>query len=137
MRFSLAVAFAWIAIGGSGLTQQSATFVKVKPSSSEKVKQSAPLSVGRSTGPVTTASAANARDLQALEHHNAIKPLPSSPTTQKGSSQPAGKKTAAALTPAKEKNPPMNFGASLAPKDSGLEHKGADPLDGRLRKRHQ
>jgi hypothetical protein len=133
MRFSLTAALLLTAITGTGLAQQSTTF-KVKPSSSEKVKQSAPLPVGKGTGAATTASAANAKDLQALEHQSASKPHPSSPTA----SQATGKKTAAALTPSKDKpNPPINFAASPASKDSGLVHKGADPLQGRLRQGHQ
>jgi hypothetical protein len=137
MRFSLAAALILTAITGSGLAQQSTTF-KVRPSSSEKVKQSPPLPVGKSSGPVTTASATNAKDLQALERQSAIKPHPSSQAASKTSSQPAGKKTVAAFSPSKDKpNPPMNFAASPASKDSGLVHKGADPLQGRLRQGHQ
>ena len=140
MRFSLTaalIALILTAITGSGLAQQSNTF-KVKPSSSEKVKQSAPLPVGKSTGAATTASAANAKDLQAVEHQSASKSHALSPTVSKMSSQATGKKTPATLTPSKDKpNPPINFAASPASKDSGLVHKGVDPLQGRLRQGHQ
>ncbi len=137
MRFFLTAALILTAITGSGLAQQNTTF-KVKPSSSEKVKQSAPLPVGKTPGMGNTASAANARELQALEHQSAFKSHPPSQTSSKTSSQPKGKKPAAAFAPSKDKpNPPINFAASPASKDSGLVRKGADPLQGRLKQGHQ
>jgi hypothetical protein len=124
-----------MSISLNGLAQQSST-LKVKHSNPEKLKQSAPLSLGKSNGAGTTASAANAKDLQALEHQSAIKG-PSAAAGSKASAQPAGKKSATAPPPLKDKaNPPINFGASPTAKNSGLVSKGPDPYKGRLRE-HQ
>jgi hypothetical protein len=126
-----------MAISVTGLAQQTST-LKVKHSTPEKVKQSPPLSLGKTPGMGTTASAANAKDLQALEHQAAApKPGPSSQTAAKASPQSPGKKSAAPLTPIKDKsNPPINFAASTAPKNSGLVTQGSNPYKGRLRE-HQ
>jgi hypothetical protein len=140
MRISLTATVVLItsamAISVTGSAQQTST-LKVKHSTSDKVKQSAPLSVGKTPGSGTTASAANAKDLQALEHQSAPKPGPASQTASKASAQSPGKKGAAPLAPIKDKsNPPINFAAAPAPKNSGLVTQGPDPYKGRLRE-HQ
>jgi hypothetical protein len=126
MRFSLAVAVVLMGISVSGLAQQSNEF-KVKHSTPEKVKQSAALPVGNTTGPGTPS--ANAKDLQALEHQAAGK---------SASSQAGGKKTAPALKPVKDQpNPKINFSTPGGAKKSGLISQGSDPYKGRVRHSHQ
>src|SRR5277367_4704428 len=102
MRFSWAVAVAVAGISVSSWAQQAHeknTF-KVKPSAPERSAK--PSSTGvKTTGP-GTASAANAKELQAAERQSKVP----------GSSRSA-KKTGPALKPVKDKsNPPINFGAS-------------------------
>jgi len=140
MRFSLAVAVMLAAASMSSLAQKNSTY-QVKPSNPQKVKQTGALPAGKMAG-AGSASAANARDLQSAEHQPAAKPITSSQTASKSPSQPGGKKTTTALTPAKDrttdKNPPMNFGAASGTKKSGLTAQGPDPYKGRLRqKTHQ
>jgi len=125
MRFSLAVTAVLVGISVSSLAQQSNTF-KVKHSVPEKAsKPSEPM--GKTTGP-TTASAANAKHLQALEHQTAKTTAPS------GS---AGKKTAPALKPVKDKpNPPINFGGTGGGKSAGTTNPGANSPKARVRQKH-
>ena len=127
MRFSLAVAVALMAISVSGLAQSNE--VKAKHSTPEKVKKSAPLPIGKTTGQGTAST--NAKDLKALEHQAAGKSV---------SSPAAGKKTTAGLHPVKDKsNPPMNFDSPGAKKSkkSGLINQGSDPYKGRVKHKHQ
>ena len=122
MRFSLAVTVVLVGISVSGLAQQDNTF-KVKHSAPEKAsKPSAP--VGKTAG--TTASAANAKNLQALEHQTARTTAPS-----------AGKKTAPALKPVKDKpNPPINFGGTGGGKSAGTTNPGSKSNRTRVRQKH-
>jgi len=125
MRCSWAVVVAVVVFSVSGLGQQNRTF-KVGPSPDEKVpKSSAP--VGKTANSVT-ASAANARSLENLEHQSA---------RTFGSSRSAGnKKTAVALKPVKDKpNPPINFGATGGGKKSGTTNQGSNPYAGRLKQK--
>jgi len=124
MRFSLAVTVVLAGISISGLAQQSNTF-KVKHSAPEKAsKPSAP--VGKTAG--TTASAANAKNLQALEHQTARTTAPSASP---------GKKTAPALKPVKDKpNPPINFSGTGGGKSAGTTNHGSNSHSGRVRQKH-
>ena len=125
MRFSLAVAVVLVGISVSGLAQQNNTF-KVKHSAPEKAPK-ASVPIGKTTGP-TTASAANAKNLQALEHQTAKTTAPS---------QSAGKKTAPALKPVKDKpNPPINFGGTGGGKSAGTTNPGSNSRKGRVRQKH-
>ena len=125
MRFSLAVVVVLVGISVSGLAQQDNTF-KVKHSVPEKAsKPSVPM--GKTAGP-TSASAANAKNLQAIEHQTAKTTAPS------GS---AGKKTAPALKPVKDKpNPPINFSATGGGKSAGTTNHGSNSHSGRVRQKH-
>src|SRR5271156_1485591 len=132
MRVSFIGAAAFMAISMSGLAQQSSGF-KSNPSSPASVKHNAPLPVGKTPGAGMSASTANAKDLQALEHEGATKPVPSSQTVSKASSHSAGKKTVARLKPLPNPpNPAINFGAAPQPKP-GLVSQGPDPYKGRIR----
>ena len=124
MRFSLAVAVVVIGISISGLGQQSKTF-KVKHSDPEKApKKSAVVSTPGSTA---TASAANSRALQSVEHQGA-KVAPSRPV-KKSAPGPS------AVKPVKDKpNAPINFGGTGG-KNAGLTNQGANPYKGRLRQK--
>ena len=124
MRFSLAVTVVLAGISISGLAQQNNTF-KVKHSAPEKAsKPSAP--VGKTAG--TTASAANAKNLQALEHQTARTTAPSASP---------GKKTAPALKPVKDKpNPPINFGETGGGKTPRMTNPGANTQKTRVRQKH-
>lgn len=124
MRFSLAVTVILVGISVSVLAQQSDTF-KVKHSAPEKAsKPSAPM--GKTAGP-TSASAANAKNLQALEHQTARTTAPSAS---------AGKKTAPALKPVKDKpNPPINFGETGGGKSARMTNPGANSHKTRVRQK--
>lgn len=124
IRFSLAVAVALVGFTSSGLAQQHGTF-KVKPSASEKApKKAAP--IGKTPG-AATASAANAKDLQNVEHEN---------TKASPASRPSGKKQGTALKPIKDKpNPPINFNGASGKSQAGT-HPAPDPSKGRLKQKH-
>ncbi len=122
IRFSWLVAALLMCINVSGWAQQNNTF-KVKPSRPEKAPKSIP--VGKTAGSVT-ASTANAKNLQSVEHQNA---------RMSASSRSAGKK-AHALTPVKDKpNPPINFTGTGGGKSGRAHGQGADPYRGRLRQK--
>jgi hypothetical protein len=110
-----------VGISVSSLAQQSNT-LKVKHSVPEKAsKPSEPM--GKATGP-TTSSAANAKHLQALEHQTAKTTAPSGT---------AGKKTAPALKPVKDKpNPPINFGGTGG-RSAGTTSPGVNSPKARVR----
>jgi hypothetical protein len=125
MRFSLAVTALLMSISVSGMAQQKNQF-KVKPSTPEKTRKSAPLPVGKSGGG-TTASGSNAKDLQAVEHQ----------TARTSGTHAGGKKTAPAIKPVKERsdsNPPINFNSGGA-KSPGMINQGTNPYKGRLRQK--
>jgi len=132
MRFSLAVVVVLVGISVSGLAQQNNTF-KVKHSAPEKApKASVPM--GKTAGPAT-ASAANAKNLQAVEHDTA-KTTATSGAAGKPSGS-AGKKTAPALKPVKEKpNPPINFSGTGGGKSAGTTSPGSNSHKGRVRQKH-
>jgi|SRR5580692_4938116 hypothetical protein len=119
MRFSWAIAIAVVGISVSGWAQQKNTF-KVKPSPPERSAK--PTSTGvKTTGP-GSASAANAKELQAAERQSKVP----------GSSRSA-KKTGPSLKPVKDKsNPPINFGGSSGGKGGGASA-GSNPYKGRLK----
>lgn len=122
VAFYSAVALVTLTVTVSGLAQQNNQF-KVKPSHSDKVKQSAPLPIGKATGP---GASANAKDLQAVEHQAAAKPA--------AAPKAAAKTKAPAVTLEKDQpNPKINFNASGAPKNAGMINQGADPYKGRVR----
>src|SRR5271157_5598701 len=129
MRFSLAVAIILAVISANSLAQQKGT-LKVKPSAPEKEKKAVPIAnapAGKSASPAS-ASAANAKNLQALEHQ----------TARSSGTRPAGKKagTASALKPVKDKpNPPINFNGTGRHKSAGTTNAGSDPYRGRLRQK--
>ena len=125
MRFPLVVAVVLVSISVSGLAQQNNT-LKVKHSAPEKAPKTG-VPISKTAGP-TTASAANARNLQALEHQTAKTTAPS---------QSAGKKTAPALKPVKDKpNPPINFGGTGGGKSAGTSNPGSNSHKGRVRQKH-
>jgi len=131
MRFSLAVVVVLAGIGVSGLAQQDSTF-KVKHSAPEKAPK-ATVPVGKTPGPAT-ASAANARNLQAIEHETG-KTTATSGTAGKPSGS-AGKKTVPALKPVTEKpNPPIDFSGTGGKKSAGTASPASNPLKGRLRQK--
>jgi hypothetical protein len=126
MRFSLAVVIIVVGISVSGLAQQNGA----KASAPVKApKQSAPMPMGRAGGPGTS-SAANAKELKAIENQTAK--VPATP-------QSAGKKTpgkASGLKPVKDKpNPPINFGGTSASKTPGTNHQGSNGYKGRLKQK--
>ncbi|MGD1215592.1 MAG: hypothetical protein ABR861_11460 [Terriglobales bacterium] len=127
MRFSLAVGVVLVGISVSGLAQQNNTF-KVKRSAPEKATKSS-VPIGKTAGPAT-ASAANSKDLQTLEHQTVKASAPS---------RSAGKRTtgtASALKPVKEKpNPPINFGGTGGGKSAGSTKQGSNPYAGRLKQK--
>jgi hypothetical protein len=107
----------------SGVAQQKNTF-KVKPSPSETKASKSKAPIGP-TGNTTSASAANAKDLNAIEHESLKSEAPKS----------SGKKSPA-LKPVKDKpDPPINFNGNSA-KGSGTVNQGANPYKGRLRQKH-
>jgi hypothetical protein len=126
--FSLAVALASFSV--SGFAQQNNTF-KVKSSPSEKEpKKAAPIgNVGSGKGSGSaTASSANAKDLQAVEHQTA-----KGSATSKAGGKKAG--TSAAIKPVKDKpNPPINFGGASGKNQGGRTV--TDPYRGRLKQKH-
>jgi hypothetical protein len=128
MRVSLAVAVVLVGISVSGLAQQNKTF-KGKHSAPEKAtKKSAPIST---TASPATASAANSKELQSLEHQSAKGSAPSRPVKKK---TPV---TSAGLKPLKDKtNPPINFGGTGGGKNAGMTNQGPNPYKGRLRQKH-
>ena len=128
MRFSLAVAVLVASVSASSLAQQNQTF-KVKHSATEKAPKSS-LPIGKKAGPAT-ASAANAKDLQTLEHQTARAAAPS----RSGAKRTPGK--ASALKPVKDKpNPPINFGGSGGGKNAGMTNQSSNPYKGRLKQKH-
>jgi hypothetical protein len=125
MRSSLAIAALVLGISISGWAQKNNTF-KVKSTPEKAPRQSA--SLGK-TGVGTTATATNAKNLQAIERSNTKVPA-SSRTGHKA----AGKNATAGLKPAKDKNPPINAGGGSG-KGTGLIGKGSNPLQGRLKQK--
>ena len=133
MRFSLAVAVVLASMSVNGLAQQSGNGTsRVKPSHStaKAPKRIAP--IGKTASPATS-SAANAKDLQTVEHQTA---------KSSTSSRAAGKRTpgmAPALKAAKEKdkpNPPINFHGTGGSKSPGMTNQGTNPYKGRLKQKH-
>jgi hypothetical protein len=125
MRFSLAFTALFLSMSVGAMAQQNNQF-KVKPSTPEKTKKSAPLPVGKSGGG-TTASGSNAKDLQAVEHQ----------TAKSSGAHAGGKKTAPAIRPVKDRsdsNPPINFNSGGS-KSPGMINKGTNPYKGRLRQK--
>jgi hypothetical protein len=118
-----------VGISVSGLAQQNNTF-KVKPSHSAEKAPKTSVPIGKTAGPAT-ASAANSKDLQTLEHQTVKSSAPS---------RSAGKRTpgtASALKPVRDKpNPPINFGGTGGGKSAGMANQGANPYKGRLRQKH-
>jgi hypothetical protein len=117
----LALAIAVLTIGMSALAQQSGTY-RVKPTPEDKPKKPAP--IGKVGSGTSTASASNAKDLNAVEHQ-----------TAKSTPAKSGGKKQTALRPVKDKpNPPINFGGSGGKTQQG--HQVSDPSKGRLRQKH-
>jgi hypothetical protein len=138
MRFSLAVVVVFVGIGVSGLAQQNNTFKVKHPAPEKAPKASVPM--GKTAAPAT-ASAANAKNLQAVEHETA-KTTASSGSAGKPSgsagkpSGSAGKKPPA-LKPVKDKpNPPINFAGTGGGKSAGTTNPGSNSHKGRLRQKH-
>jgi hypothetical protein len=124
MKYLLGLAVVVVGIGVNGLAQQNGT-VKVTPSAHVKTPKSAPMPMGKETS-----SAANAKELKAIENQTAKTP---------GTAQSAGKKTPAKappLKPVKDKpNPPINFGGTSASKTPGTNHQGSSGYKGRLKQK--
>jgi len=124
MKFSLAVAVAFLGISITGLAQQNNNQFRVKHQPADKgiKKSSAPVAAT----PKTTANA-NAKDLQTLEHQSA-----------KGtSSRNAGAQRTPPLKQVKEKaNPPMNFNGGSGGKGSTFARQSSNPYKGRLKQKH-
>jgi hypothetical protein len=127
--FAAAVVLFWFSL--SAFAQQSAQYGsaphKVKPSTSQKpAKSSAVMPAGKSAG-AGTASAANAKDLQAIEHQSAK-------TSAHQSTGKTGPRAGAAIKPVKEKpNAPINFGGSGG--KGGLSNRASNPYRGRLKQK--
>jgi len=132
MRFSLPVLVVLAGISVSGLAQQNNTFKVKHPAPEKAPKASVPM--GKTAGPAT-ASAANAKNLQAIEHQTA-----KTTATSGAAGKPSGsavKKTAPALKPVKEKpNPPINFSGTGGGKSAGTASPGSNPRKGRVRQKH-
>jgi hypothetical protein len=134
MKFSLAVAVVLAGMSVSGLAQQNNTLqsntLKVKHSAPEKAPRSVPMPTAKSGG-ATTASAANAKNLQAIEHEN----LKTSASSRSAEKKAPG--TAAALKPVKDKpTPPINFNGTGSGKSAGTTTQAANPYKGRLKQKH-
>lgn len=131
MKSSFAAAVVLFGFGISAFAQQSAQYGsaphKVKPATTQKsAKSSAVVPAGKSAG-AGTSSAANAKDLQSIEHQSA----------KTSAARPAGKKgpgAGAAIKPVKEKpNAPINFGGTGG--KSGLSNQSSNPYRGRLKQK--
>ena len=132
MKSSLATAVVLLGFSVGAFGQNSAPYGstphKVKPTAPQKsAKSSAIVPAGKSAG-AGSASAANAKNLQALEHQTAKTSAPRS----------AGKKgpgAGAAIKPVKNKpNAPINFGGSGG--KGGLSSNGSsNPHRGRLKQK--
>lgn len=110
-----------LTVGASAFAQQSGTY-RVKPTPEDKPKK--PASVGKVGPGTSTASASNAKDLNALEHQ-----------TAKSAPAKSGSKKQTALKPVKDKpNPPINFNGGGG--KSQQTHQVSDPSKGRLRQKH-
>jgi len=132
MRFLLAVVVVLVGISVSGLAQQNNTFKAKHPAPEKAPKASVPM--GKTAGPAT-ASAANAKNLQAVEHETAKTTATSGIAGRPSGS--AGKKTAPALKPVKEKpNPPINFSGRGGGKSAGTASPGSSSRTGRVRQKH-
>lgn len=125
MKYLLGVAVVVVGISASGLAQQNGA-MKVTPVQAKAPKQSAPMPMGKAE----TSSAANAKQLKAIENQTAKTP---------GTAQSGGKKTAAKappLKPIKDKpNPPINFGGTSASKTPGTNHQTSSSYKGRLKQK--
>jgi hypothetical protein len=120
----LAVAVVLLGFCVVGSAQQTDTF-RVKKQPPEKTPAKI-VPVGKAPGS-TTASGANAKDLQNLEHQTAHVTKPTGSAT---------KKTGPALKPVKDKpNPPINFTGTSA-KNPGLTTQSSNPYRGRLKQKH-
>jgi hypothetical protein len=121
VKFSLAVAL--ISISVSGFAQQNQ--FKVKPSHDPEMASRKSVPIGKTTVP--TASAANARSLQSVEHETA-RSVPARSATKK----------APPLKLAKDQsNPPINFASSSGGgKNAGLVSQSANPYKGRLKQKN-
>ena len=130
MRFPLAVAIIVMGISAAGLAQLTS---QTNNTGNLRVKRSPPEKAPRSIVPKTTksgsSSAANAKDLQTLEHQS---------SRVAGSSRTDVKKTpakASALKPVKDQpTPPINIGGTGGSKTRSTQ--GSDPYKGRLRQKH-
>jgi hypothetical protein len=125
LKFLLTVAVVLLGFCVVGSAQQADTF-RVKKSPPEKApRKIAP--IGKAAGS-TTASSANAKDLQTLERESAH--------TAKPAGSASKKTTGAAFKPVKDKpNPPINFSGTSA-KSPGLTNQSSNPYRGRLRQKH-
>jgi hypothetical protein len=130
MKYSFAAAVVLFGFSISAFAQQSAQYGsaphKVKPATSQKPAKSTALPTGKSAG-AGTASAANAKDLQAIEHQSAK-------TSAHRSTGKTGPRAGAAIKPVKEKpNAPINFGGNGG--KSGLSNQSSNPYRGRLKQK--
>jgi hypothetical protein len=123
----LAIAALVLGITISGLAQKSNAF-KVKSTPEKAPRQSAPM--GKTGASNNTATANNAKNLQAIERANTKVPAASR------SGHKAAGKNATGLKPVKnqDKNPPINAGGGSG-KGTGLISKGSNPMQGRLKQK--
>jgi hypothetical protein len=125
MRFSLVVALLLVGISASGVAEEK---FKVKHTPPDKTAKKTTAPMGKSAS-VGTSTAANSKDLQALEHQTAKSSMP----------RTAGKKSAgaASVKPIKDKpNPPINLGSGGGASGGGSGRQGSNPYKGRLKQKY-
>lgn len=123
---ALTVAALVVGFSLSGTAQEKDPF-RTKHSAPERAAKPAPIPLGKSTA-VGTASAANSRDLQTLEHQTARSSAPHAMT--------AKTPRAAAIKPMKDKsNPPIKLSGGTG-NSAGLNHQGSNPYKGRLKQKY-
>jgi hypothetical protein len=111
-------------VAASGVAQQSTTFKVKHSSTTEKAPPKAHATLAKTKGP-ETASAANSKDLQSIEHEKVASPARS------------GANKTPALKPVKDKpNPPINFSGTGGTKTAGMTRQNANPYAGRLKQKY-
>ncbi|MGB6383733.1 MAG: hypothetical protein WBE52_13245 [Terriglobales bacterium] len=125
LKLPLAIAFVLLGFCVVGTAQQTDTF-RVKKSPPEKAPRKI-VPISKAAGS-TTASSANAKDLQTLERQTAHTAKPAGSASKRAAGP--------ALKPVKDKpNPPINFSGTSA-KSPGLTNQSSNPYRGRLRQKH-
>lgn len=128
MKLSLAVVVVVIGVCLSSMAQEKDAF-RVKRTTPEKAAKRTPMPVGKAaTG--GTSSAANAKDLQTLEHQTARSSAPHAAGTKMPKS--------AGVKPIKDKpNPPIKLGGGGGASNAGgLNRQSSNPYKGRLKQKY-